>query len=151
MTTPPEYPPPMPPMPPPPGMAPVSLPPYASWGQRAVAVIIDGGIGFVISAPGRISGSVGVYAIFSLASLAFMFWNMAKQGTTGQSIGKGVMKIKLISEETGQVVGAGLSIGRYFVHILDAISCFVGYLFPLWDAKRQTFADKILKTVVVAA
>jgi len=23
----------------------------------------------------------------------------------------------------------------------------VGYLFPLWDAKRQTFADKIMTTV----
>lgn len=24
----------------------------------------------------------------------------------------------------------------------------IGYLFPLWDHKRQTFADKILTTVV---
>ena len=27
----------------------------------------------------------------------------------------------------------------------------VGYLFPLWDAKRQTLADKIMRTVVVPA
>ncbi|MDQ1539752.1 MAG: hypothetical protein QOH29_478, partial [Actinomycetota bacterium] len=26
---------------------------------------------------------------------------------------------------------------------------YLGYLWPLWDSKRQTFADKILKTVVV--
>jgi len=24
-----------------------------------------------------------------------------------------------------------------------------GWLFPIWDAKRQTFADKIISTVVV--
>ena len=36
-----------------------------------------------------------------------------------------------------------------FVHILDAIPCYVGLLWPLWDNKRQTFADKILKMVVL--
>ena len=25
--------------------------------------------------------------------------------------------------------------------------CYIGYLFPLWDAKRQTLADKIMTTV----
>jgi hypothetical protein len=49
------------------------------------------------------------------------------------------------------VVGAGLSIGRYFVHVLDALPCYVGYLWPLVDEKKQTFADKILKTVVIKA
>jgi hypothetical protein len=24
-----------------------------------------------------------------------------------------------------------------------------GWLFPIWDAKRQTFADKIISTVVI--
>ena len=28
-------------------------------------------------------------------------------------------------------------------------ACYFGWLFPLWDAKRQTFADKIIGTVVV--
>jgi hypothetical protein len=27
---------------------------------------------------------------------------------------------------------------------------YLGYLWPLWDAKRQTFADKICSTVVLA-
>jgi hypothetical protein len=25
----------------------------------------------------------------------------------------------------------------------------VGYLWPLWDDKRQTFADQVMKTVVI--
>lgn len=29
--------------------------------------------------------------------------------------------------------------------------CNIGYLFPLWDPKRQTIADKIMKTVVINA
>ena len=33
-------------------------------------------------------------------------------------------------------------------HILDALT-YVGFLWPLWDAKRQTFADMLMRTVVV--
>ena len=39
---------------------------------------------------------------------------------------------------------------RDLLHTLDGFA-YVGYLWPLWDAKRQTFADKIMKTVVVDA
>ena len=37
---------------------------------------------------------------------------------------------------------------RKFVHILEAI-CFIGFLLPIVDAQRQTFADKIINTYVV--
>jgi uncharacterized RDD family membrane protein YckC len=40
---------------------------------------------------------------------------------------------------------------RDICHIVDAIICYVGFLFPLLDAKRQTLADKIVKTVVIPA
>ena len=85
-----------------------------------------------------------------LMSLAFFIWNTClKQGRTGYSIGKGALGMKLISEQTGQPIGAGMSFVRYLAHILDALPCYLGYLWPLWDAKRQTFADKIIKTVVI--
>ncbi len=45
----------------------------------------------------------------------------------------------------------GAAIGRAFVHIVDSIPCDIGYLWPLWDSKNQTFADKIMGTVVVNA
>jgi hypothetical protein len=32
---------------------------------------------------------------------------------------------------------------------VDSVACFVGFLFPLWDAKRQTLADMIVKSVVI--
>jgi uncharacterized RDD family membrane protein YckC len=84
-----------------------------------------------------------------ITSVAFFVWNTCmKQGRTGYSIGKGVLGTKLIAEQTGQPIGAGMAFVRYLCHILDSI-CYVGYLWPLWDAKRQTFADKIMKTVVI--
>ena len=86
--------------------------------------------------------------IVGLLVLAYAIWNWGyKQGTTGQSIGKGVMKFKVVSEATGQPIGFGMSIVRQIAHFVDAIICYIGYLFPLWDAKRQTLADKIMSTV----
>ena len=38
---------------------------------------------------------------------------------------------------------------RCLAHFVDSIACYVGWLWPLWDAKKQTFADKIMGTVVV--
>ena len=83
-----------------------------------------------------------------LVIFAYAVWNFGyRQGTTGSSIGKSVMKFKVVSETTGQPIGFGMSIVRQLAHFVDAIICYIGFLFPLWDAKRQTLADKIMTTV----
>jgi uncharacterized RDD family membrane protein YckC len=84
-----------------------------------------------------------------LLMLAIQVWNRAfRQGRTGQSIGKKVMGIRLVDEHTGQPIGAGMAFVRDLAHVLDGFA-YIGYLWPLWDDKRQTFADKVLNTVVV--
>lgn len=96
--------------------------------------------------------AVGTIVSFlgSVLALAFVVWNYGyRQGTTGSSIGKSVLKFKVVSEKTWQPIGFGLSIVRQLAHFVDAIICYIGYLFPLWDAKRQTLADKIMSTVCV--
>ena len=86
----------------------------------------------------------------TIIALAYVIWNYGyRQGTTGSSIGKSVLKFKVISEKTGQPIGFGMSIVRQIAHIVDGLLCYIGYLWPLWDAKRQTFADKIMTTVCV--
>jgi uncharacterized RDD family membrane protein YckC len=83
-----------------------------------------------------------------LASVAYVIWNNGyRQGTTGSSIGKSVLKFKVVSETTGQPIGFGMSVVRQLAHFVDAVICYVGFLFPLWDSKRQTLADKIMTTV----
>ena len=85
-----------------------------------------------------------------LLSIAYLVWNYGyRQGTTGSSIGKSIMKFKVVSEKTGQPIGFGMSIVRQLAHIIDGAICYIGYLFPLWDTKRQTIADKIMTTVCV--
>jgi uncharacterized RDD family membrane protein YckC len=85
-----------------------------------------------------------------LVALAYFFWNFCyRQGKTGQSIGKSVMKFKVISEKSWQPIGFGLSLVRQIAHYIDQLICYIGYLFPLWDDKRQTIADKLMSTICV--
>jgi uncharacterized RDD family membrane protein YckC len=121
---------------------------YADWPKRVLSALIDSvgpflvaGIFYSISRP--------LGSVVWLAALAWGLYNAYLGGESGQSYGKKVAGTRLVSEVSGQPIGGGLGIGRYFVHILDSIPCYLGYLWPLWDSKRQTFADKILKTVVV--
>lgn len=144
----------------PPGYgAPGGGPVLADWGTRVGAFLLDlllvigifiasGVVGAVVAAGSEVLGLLLAGAGY-LGAFGFLFWQLVVQGQTGQTIGKKQLGIKLLREQDGQVVGGGLSVGRYFVHYLDAIPCYVGYLWPLWDDKKQTFADKILHTVVV--
>jgi hypothetical protein len=98
------------------------------------------------------NSALGVAAfLLSLGiGIAYLVWNYGyRQGTTGSSIGKSITKFKVVSEKTWQPIGFGMSVVRQLAHIIDAAICYVGFLFPLWDAKRQTIADKMLTTVCV--
>jgi uncharacterized RDD family membrane protein YckC len=144
---------------------------YARWGQRVRARLIDQGptyvgliiffFGYLISVIelSRSSGStpdfetaavamiIGCSVILaSLAWVAYNRWMIA--GKTGQSLGKRTTKIRLIGEATNTPIGAKNAFIRDLVHILDALTL-VGYLWPFWDDKKQTFADKIMRTIVV--
>lgn len=85
----------------------------------------------------------------AITVIAIQLWNRVfRMGRTGQSVGKKVMGIRLVEEHTGRPMGAGMCFVREIAHTLDQFF-YLGYLWPLWDPKRQTFADKILSTVVV--
>jgi uncharacterized RDD family membrane protein YckC len=129
---------------------------YAGWPQRVGAFLIDAlcTAPFYILASVLGSGDNGLnafYFIFSLLGLVVQGYNRwFQQGKTGQSWGKKALGLRLVSEQTGQPIGAGMAFVRDLAHILDGLPCYIGYLWPLWDAKKQTFADKILKTVVIS-
>ncbi len=150
---------------------------YAHWGKRVGASLIDALVTLLAYLPGLIgvviiaSGSettttngvttvendnIGIAPLLLIllgvvCYVAFAIWNyFIRQGRTGYTIGKGVLGIKLISEQDGRPIGAGKAFLRQLCHILDSF-CYIGYLWPLWDAKKQTFADKIMTTVVINA
>ena len=130
----------------------------AEWGPRAVGLLLDSAVGLAIYLGGFVvAGIVGTVSaalalLVMLATLAvYLGWfvvNLVEQGQTGQSLGKRVVGLKLVRADDGQLTGAGLSVGRGFAHCLEFG---IGWLFPLFDDKKQTFADKICATVVVTA
>jgi uncharacterized RDD family membrane protein YckC len=143
-----------------PTSSPATTQAYASWLQRVGAYLID----FVCILPFSILAAVlgqdtnsnglptfnALYWVFSLLGIAVSGYNRWYQaGKTGQSWGRKALGIRLVGEQTGQPIGAGMAFVRDLAHFVDAIICYVGFLFPLWDAKKQTLADKIVKTLVV--
>ena len=135
----------------------------ANWPQRVGAYLIDDLIAgipaflalilFSGSDPGETAnaGAVLVSSLLYLVSLGIWIYNRAiLQGRTGQSWGKQVLNLRLVRMADGQPMGGGMSFVRDLAHILDALPCYIGYLWPIWDARRQTFADKIMSTVVLA-
>jgi uncharacterized RDD family membrane protein YckC len=147
---------------------------YASWGRRVPAFLIDflpaiiaalffcvGYLRLLFSLYDQIVAgrdpldysagrwwliAAGILFLVSLVWLIFNRWRRA--GRTGQSWGRRLMNIRLVSDQTWQSIGAFNAFVRDLVHILDCIAL-LGFLWPLWDNKRQTFADIIMRTIVV--
>jgi uncharacterized RDD family membrane protein YckC len=133
----------------------------ASWPQRVGAFLIDYlvivvpiGIAVALVSPGRNQQSsggalvAGLLYLIGLGVWIYNRWFMA--GRTGQSWGKQALGIKLLRMDNGQPIGGGLAFARDITHIIDGLPCYIGYLWPIWDNRRQTFADKIVSTVVIA-
>jgi uncharacterized RDD family membrane protein YckC len=77
-------------------------------------------------------------------------WNrVVRQGRTGQSVGKSVLKIKLVDDAYFQPIGAGKSLLREILRGIFDQACFLDSLWPLWDDKKQTWHDKVMGTYVI--
>ncbi|MER7274299.1 RDD family protein [Dactylosporangium sp. NPDC000244] len=132
---------------------------YASWPVRVGAALVDAipavilsGLGYLIAGPSADDPTIGpLYYVFALLSLVYTVYNRWYLGGQGASLGKKALGVRLLKEQTGQPLGFGGAFVRDICHIVDTIICYIGYLFPLWDAKRQTLADKITGSLVVKA
>ncbi|MFD6090908.1 RDD family protein [Oerskovia sp. NPDC060338] len=140
--------------------------PYARWSRRVVAFLLDNailaGLMFVVVGPGLApsmlpgldnDGSLGL-AIADLRwsesawMLGAVLTTTLLQAYTGATPGKRAVGIVVVNRDSGRPVGLVTTVLRWLAHFLDAIFC-IGYLRPLWDAERRTFADSLLSTVVV--
>jgi uncharacterized RDD family membrane protein YckC len=91
--------------------------------------------------------SGGGFALFLLFAIAWLAYNLLYlQGTTGQSFGKKVVGIAVYQAGTSRPLGPGLTLARQLVHFVDAVPCYLGFLWPLWDNEKRTFADMIMSS-----
>jgi Mce-associated membrane protein len=133
--------------------APVQL---AHWHIRAAALAVDAlpGVAVVatmalvwLAAPPRSIWWWVSVSILVFAALLTMVNRMVFPTIIGWSIGRALFGIEVLGPG-GSPAGVGRLMAREFAHLLDTFSIFVGWLWPLWDPRRRTFADMLLHTEV---
>ncbi len=97
------------------------------------------------------SGWAIIAVLGVIGLIAFFVMYCKAVGTTGQFWGHKAAGVRIVDANTGGPIGGGKAFGRYLLHVVDAVPCYLGFLWPLWDKKKQTFADKIVGTVSVRA
>lgn len=141
---------------------PVDLPPRSAlggWGRRVAATLTDSALLLLALAPVLALAALAtpvsdaltyvVLVVGYIAVIAFGIAQLVRQGRRGATWGKQLVGLRLVNERTGQPIGVALSLVRPFAHMLDALPLYVGYLWPLFDRKRQTFCDKAMSTLVL--
>lgn len=123
---------------------------YAGFGRRLAAQLLDA---LMLSAVGALLGllapdSVGVQVLVAVGSVLYYVLFI---GMRGQTPGKMALGVRVVGPDGG-VPGVGRAFLREVLgkFVSSLILC-VGYLWMLWDAKRQCVHDKIAGTLVLRA
>ena len=135
---------------------------YASWGRRALSLIIDNvlllipAVGFfaLVFVPNDVvSGISALLAFFFWLLFPFIYFTYA-HGKWGQTIGKRALGIRVRHADRDEKLSYGSSFGRYamvFVFAIFTLPLLLDYLFPLWDGRNQSLHDKVASSIVVRA
>lgn len=138
------------------------------WQERLLSGVIDffgpWFLGFLLSTIGNgfsfgyASDAGALWLLGSLLQLGAVGWalfNGYRAGQTGQSFGMKQSGLRLVGEQTGQPIGGQQGLVRNLLFIVTGCCCglfgLVDNLFPLWDPKKQTLRDKIVKSIVIKA
>ena len=137
---------------------------YSGFWRRVAAALIDG---LILSVPTSIirlaasEGSTGAFvgygitpgagfAVSIISTLINAAYYAYLEGVRGQTIGKMALGIKVVdADDPSAVIGIGRGIGRYFARLLSGIVLGLGYLWMLWDDRKQCWHDKLVRSVVI--
>jgi uncharacterized RDD family membrane protein YckC len=86
--------------------------------------------------------TVGVALVFSVA------YYVASWAKSGQTIGKMTVGIKIVGAD-GKPPSGGVGVLRYIGYIVSGLVVALGFLWVVFDRKRQGWHDKLAKTYVV--
>lgn len=128
----------------------------ASWPARAGAFAVDVLLGvavvatmalLAVTAPQR--GWVWwVFTATAALTVLLMAVNRLLLPTiTGFSLGRALFGVA-VRKRDGSPAGVWRLLLRDVAHLLDTAALFIGWLWPLWDRRRRTFADLLLRTEV---
>jgi uncharacterized RDD family membrane protein YckC len=121
---------------------------YSGFWRRAGAAILDGIIVEVVGSllSGLLGASFGISIVNLVIGVAYYSY---LEGVRGQTVGKMAVGVKVVDAETAEMIGLARGIGRYFARILSTIVFGLGYFWMLWDPRKQTWHDKLARSVVI--
>ncbi len=130
-------------------------PAFASFGARAIGLLIDLVILTLLLVPGMaliVAGStplilLGLALIVAGFAVGTVLYTRAIT-STGQSVGNRVAGTKVVDARNGRPVESGEAALRYILRFTVSIVFFIGFLIVFADPQRRTFHDKTAGTVV---
>jgi uncharacterized RDD family membrane protein YckC len=93
---------------------------------------------------GEIS-DLGELMLNLIGSLVVLLFWAERQGTPG----KLVLGLRIVDAETGGTPTIGRLVLRYVGYLVSALPLGLGYLWVLWDPRRQGWHDKMAGTLVI--
>jgi uncharacterized RDD family membrane protein YckC len=99
------------------------------------------------------AGTWVMFAGLALAALVgTVLYHTLLVGRSGQTVGKKALGVRVVDAGNGTVIGTGRALGRYlFAAFISGNICGLGYLWAIWDGRKQTWHDKVVSSVVVEA
>ena len=122
--------------------------PRAGFWRRFGALFIDG---LILAIPNTILILLLDDNVAQLLNLIIDigYFSYFEGGTTGQTLGKRALGIRVIDLRAGGPIGYGRAVVRYLGRIISTIPLLLGYFWMLWDGERQTWHDKFATSIVV--
>lgn len=93
----------------------------------------------------------GAFVIAAVLIVLYLLYFTLFTGLRGQTPGKMLVGIRVV-DAAGAIPGLRRAFMREVVgKFLSSTAFYVGFLWPIWDAQRQAWHDKIAETWVVTA
>jgi uncharacterized RDD family membrane protein YckC len=118
----------------------------AGFWRRFGGALIDGIVVGIVDTVLRLllgGAGAGLGIVVSFAYYTYF------HGRTGQTPGDAALGIKVLDIETREVIGYQRAFVRCLVSIVSGLVLVLGYLWMLWDARKQTWHDKAAHSLPV--
>ncbi|MBX6342036.1 MAG: RDD family protein [Thermomicrobiaceae bacterium] len=134
---------------------------YAGFWRRFFAVVVDS---IIVSIPANIvAGMFGAAVIVGESGVQYRPLESSLQAIflivyetylianwNGQTLGKKLLGVRVVSAD-GQPISIERALARSAMKLVSGFALLLGYLWMLWDARSQTWHDKVARTYVVKA
>lgn len=147
----------------PPATPPAPAMDYAGFWRRLTGMLVDALLLFfpeailrvllglpVLSYEDEWSDSRVLLAEGTTFVMAVLYCSLLECSAAQGSLGQQLLGIR-VTDVRGRRIGFGRAVGRQFGKILSLLLCCFGYLFQLWNHRRQTLHDMMSGCVVVRA